>query len=162
MAYRGFTRCLRAAGRSIPGINHEFSSKHYCRVASLRPLNSARGLLQLVGNQQPYQAPYTLQFRCASASSSSYTITSADYDDNRDTIAVTWDIRVTTEFPAVWLRDNCQCPQCFHESAIARNIVMNTLDVDIKPAELKVSVCLKNAFVNMVSAVPADDVMFAD
>ena len=144
MAYRGsIVQWLRAAGHRIPGITpnrlHGFSSKHLGRLAY--PFNHVRGISQLVRHQQPCQAPFILQRSCTStASSRTDAVTTADYDDDRDTITVTWDSGVTSEFPAVWLRDNCQCPLCFHESAIARNIVMNTLDVDVKPTELKVSV----------------------
>ncbi len=35
-------------------------------------------------------------------------------------------------FPFVWLRDNCQCPECFHPVSKGRLFLMRDLEVDIK------------------------------
>ncbi|CAG9796274.1 unnamed protein product [Diatraea saccharalis] len=37
------------------------------------------------------------------------------------------------KFPHVWLRDNCQCEQCFHSSAKSRIFDWSKFDLDIKP-----------------------------
>ena len=42
------------------------------------------------------------------------------------------------EYPAVWLRDNCQCPKCYNKHANARLLLMKDLDVDIKPNQVLV------------------------
>ena len=42
------------------------------------------------------------------------------------------------EYPAVWLRDNCQCPKCYNKHANARLLLMKDLDVDIKPKQVSV------------------------
>ena len=42
------------------------------------------------------------------------------------------------EYPAVWLRDNCQCPKCYNKNANARLLLMKDLDVDIKPNQVLV------------------------
>ncbi|XP_038220862.1 gamma-butyrobetaine dioxygenase-like [Zerene cesonia] len=37
------------------------------------------------------------------------------------------------KFPHVWLRDNCQCEQCFHTSARSRIIDYSNFNIDSKP-----------------------------
>ena len=41
-------------------------------------------------------------------------------------------------YPLVWLRDNCQCPNCFHPKSKARLSLMRDLDVDIKVKDVNV------------------------
>lgn len=36
------------------------------------------------------------------------------------------------KFPDVWLRDNCRCPQCFHESSQSRRIDWDKFDTKVK------------------------------
>ena len=45
----------------------------------------------------------------------------------------------TCEYPAVWLRDNCQCPSCYSKHANARLLLMKDLDVDVKPGNIQVA-----------------------
>lgn len=40
------------------------------------------------------------------------------------------------KFPYVWLRDNCQCEQCFHKSAKSRILDWSKFDVNIKPKDV--------------------------
>lgn len=37
------------------------------------------------------------------------------------------------KFPFIWLRDNCTCSKCFHPVSKARNVLMNDLNLDLKP-----------------------------
>ena len=39
-------------------------------------------------------------------------------------------------FPSIWLRDNCQCPQCFNEHAQARLVLMKDLDLEMKATNI--------------------------
>ncbi|KAK3909897.1 Gamma-butyrobetaine dioxygenase [Frankliniella fusca] len=41
-------------------------------------------------------------------------------------------------FPFVWLRDNCQCSDCFHPDSQSRTIDLQTFDINSKPSEVKV------------------------
>lgn len=43
------------------------------------------------------------------------------------------------EFPIIWLRENCQCPECFNHSAMARSFLMENLDLSIKIKEVEVT-----------------------
>lgn len=40
------------------------------------------------------------------------------------------------KFPYVWLRDNCQCEQCFHESAKSRILDWTKFDLNVKPKDV--------------------------
>ena len=47
-------------------------------------------------------------------------------------LSITWNEKVNEKYPAVWLRDNCQCPKCYQASAFARLHVMQKVDTEIK------------------------------
>lgn len=40
--------------------------------------------------------------------------------------------------PFVWLRDNCQCPQCFSEQAQGRKLLPDDLSLEAHPKTVKV------------------------
>lgn len=44
---------------------------------------------------------------------------------------VFWQDGSESLYPAVWLRDNCQCPDCYLDSAKARKLLIEALDVNI-------------------------------
>ncbi|XP_025977553.1 gamma-butyrobetaine dioxygenase isoform X2 [Dromaius novaehollandiae] len=46
-------------------------------------------------------------------------------------VCVHWEDGSESRFPCVWLRDNCQCPDCFLDSAKARKLLFEDLDVNI-------------------------------
>ncbi|XP_068612833.1 gamma-butyrobetaine dioxygenase-like [Brachionichthys hirsutus] len=46
-------------------------------------------------------------------------------------IAVEWEDGSSSLYPFTWLRDNCQCPLCFLDSAQARKLLMADTDVNI-------------------------------
>ncbi|XP_061466580.1 gamma-butyrobetaine dioxygenase isoform X2 [Rhineura floridana] len=46
-------------------------------------------------------------------------------------ICVHWEDGSESLYPSVWLRDNCQCPNCFLHSAKARKLLLENLDVNI-------------------------------
>lgn len=51
--------------------------------------------------------------------------------DANQYICVHWEDGSKSLYPSVWLRDNCQCPDCFLHSAKARKLLLENLDVDI-------------------------------
>ncbi|XP_068801410.1 gamma-butyrobetaine dioxygenase [Struthio camelus] len=51
--------------------------------------------------------------------------------DENHFVCVHWEDGSESRFPCVWLRDNCQCPDCFLHSAKARKLVFEDLDVNI-------------------------------
>ncbi|XP_015719005.1 gamma-butyrobetaine dioxygenase [Coturnix japonica] len=56
--------------------------------------------------------------------------------DAEHLIRVQWEDGSESHYPCVWLRDNCQCPQCFLHSAKARKLLFEDLDVDIVAKEI--------------------------
>ena len=54
-----------------------------------------------------------------------------------------WSGQCTAQYPYLWLRDNCTCPKCFHPFTKARLILMPDLQMDAKPANVKVGSGLK-------------------
>lgn len=51
--------------------------------------------------------------------------------DANQYICVHWEDGSKSLYPSVWLRDNCQCPDCFLHSAKARKLLLENLDVNI-------------------------------
>ncbi|KAL4622727.1 gamma-butyrobetaine dioxygenase [Arapaima gigas] len=45
-------------------------------------------------------------------------------------LQVQWEDGSSSLYPLVWLRDNCQCPQCVLQSARARSLQLSKLDID--------------------------------
>lgn len=54
------------------------------------------------------------------------------------TVNVTFADTTTSDYPYVWLRENCQCPKCFQSDAIARLFLIDDLDINIRPKEVQV------------------------
>lgn len=46
-------------------------------------------------------------------------------------VCIHWEDGGKSLYPSVWLRDNCQCPDCFLHSAKARKLPLEDLDVEI-------------------------------
>jgi len=51
-------------------------------------------------------------------------------------VRVEWEDGSESRYPCVWLRDNCQCPQCFLRSARARRLLVEDLDVNVVVKEV--------------------------
>ncbi|XP_063145626.1 gamma-butyrobetaine dioxygenase [Candoia aspera] len=52
--------------------------------------------------------------------------------EKKQFICVHWEDGSESLYPSVWLRDNCQCPDCFLHSAKARKLPLENLDISIK------------------------------
>lgn len=51
----------------------------------------------------------------------------------RRTLRVSWSDDTTCEYPHIFLRDNCQCPSCFHPTSKQRLLTtVDSVDVDIQ------------------------------
>lgn len=42
------------------------------------------------------------------------------------------------KFPVVWLRENCQCPQCFDKNSLSRMLDFSKFNINVKPVDVKV------------------------
>lgn len=47
--------------------------------------------------------------------------------------------KVDCKYPAIWLRDNCQCDKCFHVGSHSRTVDWSSFDVNVKPQNVWVS-----------------------
>ncbi|CAH1250468.1 BBOX1 [Branchiostoma lanceolatum] len=52
-------------------------------------------------------------------------------------VEVEWSGGGVSRFPYVWLRDNCQCPQCFNPDSRSRLVLMSDLDVNVSPVRVE-------------------------
>lgn len=57
----------------------------------------------------------------------------------QNTLKVWWRNGEPDEFPYIWLRDNCQCPACFLDTASSRVSRVTDLSHDVRPKEVYVS-----------------------
>ena len=55
--------------------------------------------------------------------------------DEHGLVNVAWDgiNGIMDKYPSVWLRDNCQCPECFDPSSRQRKLLLRNLDSEIQP-----------------------------
>lgn len=58
-------------------------------------------------------------------------IQKAEALDGAHLMQILWQDGTASFYPAVWLRDNCQCPSCYLDSAKARKFLVESLDVNI-------------------------------
>ncbi|KAF0881750.1 gamma-butyrobetaine dioxygenase [Hyaena hyaena] len=58
-------------------------------------------------------------------------IQKADVVEGAHLMHIFWHDGAESLYPAVWLRDNCQCPECYLDSAKARKLLIEALDVNI-------------------------------
>ncbi|XP_006091653.1 gamma-butyrobetaine dioxygenase [Myotis lucifugus] len=58
-------------------------------------------------------------------------IQKAEVLDGAHLMQILWQDGTESFYPAVWLRDNCQCPHCYLDSAKARKFLVESLDVNI-------------------------------
>ena len=53
-------------------------------------------------------------------------------------VRVTWADNITCEFPHIYLRDNCQCPTCFHPTSKQRQLdLVKLIDFEIQAKNIK-------------------------
>ncbi|KAK2504914.1 hypothetical protein MC885_004407 [Smutsia gigantea] len=58
-------------------------------------------------------------------------IQKAEVLDGAHLMQILWHDGSESLYPAIWLRDNCQCPECYLDSAKARKLRVEALDVNI-------------------------------
>ncbi|XP_062917836.1 gamma-butyrobetaine dioxygenase [Mobula hypostoma] len=63
-------------------------------------------------------------------------IQKVETSDHQRWLIVHWEEGSHSLYPYAWLRDNCQCSQCFLASAKARILGIKDLDVDISPEKI--------------------------
>ena len=63
---------------------------------------------------------------------------SAYTDVSKNMVTIEWDSEQHDSFPSCWLRDNCQCPKCFHSGADGRLINLHQTDPNIQPKDVNI------------------------
>ncbi|XP_015670875.1 gamma-butyrobetaine dioxygenase [Protobothrops mucrosquamatus] len=106
--YEDFSRVLLRTPKGKPSYQKNFS-------LSRKPwLHSARVVAQAI---------QTLNIGT--------TIQKVETLEKKQFICVHWEDGSESLYPSVWLRDNCQCPDCFLHSAKARKLLLENLDINI-------------------------------
>lgn len=54
-------------------------------------------------------------------------------------IEVAWFAGDSSRYPYLWLRDNCQCENCFHPVSLSRSNYLKDLDLNVEPVEIQTS-----------------------
>ncbi|KAK9409949.1 gamma-butyrobetaine dioxygenase [Crotalus adamanteus] len=104
--------------------------------------DSSRVLLQTPKDKPSYQKNFSLSrkpwLRSARVVAQTIqtlnigtTIQKVETLEKKQFICVHWEDGSESLYPSVWLRDNCQCPDCFLHSAKARKLLLENLDINI-------------------------------
>ncbi|KAL9983475.1 hypothetical protein ACROYT_G005655, partial [Oculina patagonica] len=76
----------------------------------------------------------------AAQSTNNPTVQNIHKANDNGMLHVTWNNNTVNRYPFVFLRDSCQCPQCFHESSLQRSFdTVGQLKMDIQPDRVDVS-----------------------
>ena len=82
-------------------------------------------------------------------------ILKAEALDGAHLMQIFWHDGAESLYPAVWLRDNCQCSDCYLHSAKARKLLLEALDVNIRIDDLtfdrKKVITYKSSFPSLLS-----------
>ncbi|CAH1259077.1 Hypp2145 [Branchiostoma lanceolatum] len=57
----------------------------------------------------------------------------ATLDSSSEAVEVEWSAGGVDRFPYIWLRDNCQCSECFQADLNKRLVLTSELDLDVSP-----------------------------
>lgn len=82
-----------------------------------------------------------LYVRLCKSYSTSANVT-AKLSDSDTTLTVNIGSSEVYKYPYTWLRDNCQCSECFHKGSQSRTLNWDNFDVRIKPMDFKVWRCI--------------------
>ncbi|KAL9983474.1 hypothetical protein ACROYT_G005654 [Oculina patagonica] len=75
----------------------------------------------------------------AAQSTNNPTVQNIHKANDNGMLHVTWNNNTVNRYPFVFLRDSCQCPQCFHESSLQRSFdTVGQLKMDIQPDRVDV------------------------
>lgn len=55
-------------------------------------------------------------------------------------VVLNCDERKSFKYPVIWLRDNCQCTECFHGGSMSRIIDWSKFNVNVKIDNISVSI----------------------
>ncbi|KAM3851973.1 gamma-butyrobetaine dioxygenase isoform 2-T2 [Vipera latastei] len=116
----------------------------------LRTKDSSRVLLQTPKGKPSYQKNFSLSRKpwlhsarvvppAVQTLNVGTTIQKVEALEKKQFICVHWEDGSESLYPSVWLRDNCQCPDCFLQSAKARKLLLENLDININVKDVTLS-----------------------
>ena len=80
-----------------------------------------------------------VNYPAAAKSASDLTVQKIHKADSNGMLHVTWNNNTVNRYPFVYLRDICQCQECFHESSLQRSFdTVGRLKMDIQPYRVDV------------------------
>ncbi|XP_050078313.1 gamma-butyrobetaine dioxygenase-like [Anopheles maculipalpis] len=137
------TAVTSSAGFNFSNLNRNHTTTH-SGTHPFRTVASSSSPLPVVDRSEPSEDPpngsrvKSTRLVVQESTSSRRQIREATVDTNRSRVV----LRVDTEryeFPAVWLRDNCQCERCFHDGSSSRVLDWERFDVDrVKVLQVRV------------------------
>ncbi|KAG0714161.1 Gamma-butyrobetaine dioxygenase [Chionoecetes opilio] len=83
--------------------------------------------------------PVDTSAACLPPRAAGATIAAANLQPDRQMLKVQWGSGGEDVYPYIWLRDNCQCPACFHPVSLARRLMLKDLSLSINGASVKVT-----------------------
>ncbi|XP_013379806.1 gamma-butyrobetaine dioxygenase isoform X1 [Lingula anatina] len=102
-----------------------------------RPIQGSSTVLSKYWFSGPLTRTLSTMAQVSSADGSHCTAKQVKLNDENKCVRVTWGDGKEDEYPYVWLRDNCQCPECFVSSSASRAFLMANLDPDVKPKNVQ-------------------------
>ena len=88
---------------------------------------------------KPSSTRFTVNYATAGQSKSVLTVRSIQNVEISGMLHVTWGDKTVSRYPFVFLRDICECSECFHESSLQRSFdTVGQLKMDIQPERVDV------------------------
>ena len=125
---------------AFPWRRYISTSCHRCTLTNRRNSHIGETFRQL-----PLSHSFSQSRRCLTSSTDSTgSVKAADVNVTSRCVTVTYNDGTKDKFPFLWLRDNCQCEECFNPHSLARSFLMKDLRLDITPKSVKVCTVLFN------------------
>ncbi|KAK7070451.1 Gamma-butyrobetaine dioxygenase [Halocaridina rubra] len=132
MAFAQFMhRLLRPVSCTATAVRHKVYHSPHLGQVTLNSKISQR-------NHSSHSLASSLQLGTPLAEPSTVTIDNVHFQNDEQKLKVQWNGGESDVFPYIWLRDNCQCSQCFHPFSKARLIPLNALSLFISPVSTEV------------------------
>ncbi|XP_064619881.1 gamma-butyrobetaine dioxygenase-like [Lineus longissimus] len=133
---------LRSGGRSVCNLFRQSSRRITTNTLRTLPVASLRTESHAVSGAH---GTYGSGIRCqhsqtheTASTGSSDLVQDVAMSNSNSRLCITYADGKTYQLPYVYLRDNCQCPRCWHPSTLSRQVLMMDLDINIKPSHAKV------------------------
>ncbi|KAK8371992.1 hypothetical protein O3P69_014198 [Scylla paramamosain] len=102
-----------------------------------RLLNNAACALH-TRNRTAWQKALTAEEFTLSQTKPGTTIAAVNLLQDQKMLQVRWEDSSVESYPYIWLRDNCQCPNCYHPFSQARRVMLKDLDLSVACVDVKV------------------------